>query len=295
MQKKGLIIDGYNLLFRAYFGYKRLIEDAKTYHTAEAVGIMLLRLIKQYEPTHVLIAQDKGKSFRHEQFEAYKAQRGDPPELFMEHIPLIWETLEAMGFSVVSAPGYEADDVIGSLAKQVDFPTYVVSADMDIAQVVRGPVKMLRPKKGKEYEELDREGVKSTFCVYPEQIALYKALSGDMSDNIPGIRGIGPKAAQQIIEHCSQVTDIQEHDSRFSAGISSLLTNTALSDVRMYLDLTTIHADIDMSQTTWEYMGVPQTFIPFAEKNNLMALIKTSKQGFLKKEVPSAQMSLFLE
>ena len=162
---------------------------------------MVHNMIVKYKPTHILIARDtKDGSFRNEVYAEYKANRSAPPDDLVPQFALVDELVEVLGMPEIKAPGYEADDIIGSVATQwkKDFDEILIaSGDKDLMQFVDGPVKMLDTMKDKIYS---REDVKDKMGVYPEQIVDYLSLIGDTSDNIPGVAGIGPKGAQGLLE-----------------------------------------------------------------------------------------------
>lgn len=199
------LIDSYGFIFRAYHARARSgappMRNAAGVST-EAVYIfhnMVRKLIAQYQPEYLAaVWESAGPTLREQEFEAYKANRTETPEDLTAQIPLIRRTLDALRIPVLEFPGYEADDVIGTLAHRFDLPVVIVSSDKDMLQLVNGRVQMLNPMK--DYTLYDREKVKEFMGVYPEQVIDLLALKGDAVDNIPGAPGIGDKGAQQLIE-----------------------------------------------------------------------------------------------
>jgi DNA polymerase I len=211
--KKLIIIDISNFIFRAFFAIRPLhAPDGTPVNSVYGVLSMLHNLILKHKPTHILVARDtKEGSFRKEIFPEYKANRSEPPEELIPQFALVDELIKVLGLPEIKAPNYEADDVIGSVALQwkKDFDEILIaSGDKDLMQFVDGPIKMLDTMKDKIYS---REDVKDKMGVYPEEIVDYLSLVGDTSDNIPGVAGIGPKGAQNLIEEYGTLEKIIEN------------------------------------------------------------------------------------
>lgn len=204
-QPRLFLIDSYGFIFRAYHARARSgappMRNSAGVST-EAIYIfhnMVRKLISQYAPEYLAaIWESDGPTLREQEYEKYKANRTETPEDLKPQIPLIRRTLEAMRIPVLEFAGYEADDVIGTLARRYDLPVVIVSSDKDMLQLVDDRVRMLNPMK--DYTLYDRDKVKEFMGVYPEQVIDLLALKGDAVDNIPGAPGIGDKGAQQLIE-----------------------------------------------------------------------------------------------
>lgn len=208
--KKLIIIDISNYIFRAFFAIRPLhAPDGTPVNAVYGVLSMLHNLIVKYQPTHILIARDtKEGSFRKEIYTEYKANRSEPPDELVPQFPLVDELVKVLGIPEIKMANYEADDIIGSVALQWknNFDEILIaSGDKDLMQFVDGPIKMLDTMKEKTY---GREDVKDKMGVYPEQIVDYLSLIGDSSDNIPGVDGIGPKGAQNLIEEFGTLENI---------------------------------------------------------------------------------------
>ena len=209
------LIDTYGLIFRAYYGRARAaVPSMRTTsgEPTEAVYVfatMLRRLIRDHKPDYVAaVWEGEGPTFRDEQFTAYKANREETPEDLKKQIPQIRRLLEAMQTPVLASDGYEADDVIGTLAKQAaehDVDVFVISSDKDLMQLVGDRVKFLNPMKNDTI--YDSTGVKEFMGVEPLQVIDLLALKGDAVDNIPGAPGIGDKGAKQLIEEYGSVEE----------------------------------------------------------------------------------------
>lgn len=208
--KKLIIIDISNYIFRAFFAIRPLhAPDGTPVNAVYGVLSMLHNLILKYQPTHILVARDtKEGSFRKEIYTDYKANRSEPPDELIPQFPLVDELVKVLGLPEIKMANYEADDIIGSAATQWknEFDEILIaSGDKDLMQFVDGPVKMLDTMKEKTYS---REDVKDKMGVYPEQIMDFLSLIGDSSDNIPGVDGIGPKGAQNLIEEFGTLENI---------------------------------------------------------------------------------------
>jgi len=199
--KKLVVIDLSNFIFRAFFAVRPLnAPDGTPVNAVHGILSMLMRLVTEHQPTHVLIARDtKGGSFRNTLYEDYKANRDEPPEDLVPQFGLIDRLVEEMKFPSVSLDNYEADDIIGSAVTQWKDhfdEVYIASGDKDLMQFVDDKVKMLDTMKNKI---LGRQEVFEKMGVYPEQIVDYLSMVGDSSDNIPGVKGIGAKGASKLL------------------------------------------------------------------------------------------------
>lgn len=208
--KKLIIIDISNYIFRAFFAIRPLhAPDGTPVNAVYGVLSMVHNLIQKYQPTHILVARDtKEGSFRKEIDPNYKANRSEPPDELIPQFALVDELVKCLRLPEIKMVNYEADDVIGSVAVQwkKEFDEILIaSGDKDLMQFVDGPVKMLDTMKEKTYS---REDVKDKMGVYPEQIVDFLSLIGDTSDNIPGVSGIGPKGAQNLIEEFGSLENI---------------------------------------------------------------------------------------
>ncbi len=213
---KLLALDGNSILNRAFYGIKLLTTKDGSKFTNGIYGFLniLLRLREEVAPDAVAIAFDvKAPTFRHEMYSGYKANRkGMPPEL-AQQMPILKELLKAMGYKILEAPGWEADDILGTLAAgcgENDF-CYIATGDRDSLQLVRDNVNVLlaSTKMGKPQSvRYDRDKIREEYLVTPEQMIDIKALMGDTSDCIPGVAGIGQKTAQDLISRFGSIDEI---------------------------------------------------------------------------------------
>lgn len=201
MSKRLIIVDVSNFIFRAFFAVRQMnAPDGTPTNALHGVLMMMRKMLADFRPTHLLLARDtKGGSFRNEIYDAYKANRTEPPEELVPQFALIDQAFEKLGMPSISNDRYEADDIIGSAVTQWknEFDEILIaSGDKDLMQFVDGNIKMLDTMKNKIYESQD---VVEKMGVRPDQIVDYLSMVGDTSDNIPGMRGIGAKGAAKLL------------------------------------------------------------------------------------------------
>src|ERR687894_17192 len=217
------LIDGYSLLYRAFFALPQSIATTSGLPTNALYGFtsMVLKLLDSEEEVGIGVVWDSGKpAFRMEIFPEYKAHRSAMPEELKVQLDHLDEILEAMNIPAIRAEGFEADDALATLSKRVpeDVELFIVTGDQDAMQLVDGRVRVLRTTRGvSETRTYGREEVIEEYGVTPEQIPDYKALVGDPSDNIPGVRGIGPKGAASLLREFGSVAGIYENLDKISA------------------------------------------------------------------------------
>lgn len=218
--EKLFLLDAYALIYRAYYALiKNPRINSKGFNTSALLGFIntLEDVMKKEKPSHIGIAFDpKGKTFRHEAYEQYKAQREETPEVIRESVPVIKEFIKAYNIPILEVPSFEADDVVGTLAKQAEkrgIITYMMTPDKDYGQLVSDTTFIYRPKYGdKEYEVMGVEQIKEKFGVQTtEQVIDFLGLMGDASDNIPGCPGVGEKTAKKLIEQFGSIENLLEH------------------------------------------------------------------------------------
>jgi len=217
------LIDGYSLLYRAFYALPQSISTASGLPTNALYGFtsMVLKLLDSEEEVGLGVVWDAGiPAFRLEVFPEYKAHRSAMPDELRVQLDHLDEILAAMNIPAIRAEGFEADDALATLSKQVpdDIELFVVTGDQDAMQLVDGHVKVLRTTRGvSETKTYGRQEVIDEYGVTPEQIPDYKALAGDPSDNIPGVRGIGPKGAASLLQQFGSVAGIYENLDQVSA------------------------------------------------------------------------------
>ena len=217
------LIDGYSLLYRAFYALPQSIVTTSGLPTNALYGFtsMVLKLLGSEEEVGIGVVWDSGKpAFRMEIFPEYKAQRTSMPEELKAQLDHLDEILEAMNIPAIRAEGFEADDVLATLSKRLpeDVELMIVTGDQDAMQLVDGSVKVLRTTRGvSETKAYGRDEVIEEYGVTPEQIPDYKALVGDSSDNIPGVRGIGPKGAASLLAKFGTVENLYENLKKIEA------------------------------------------------------------------------------
>lgn len=209
---KLLLIDGYGFLFRAYHSLPPLTSpDGRPVGAVYGFINMLLKLLADHTYDHMAVVLDAGKkTFRHEIYTAYKANRPEPPEDLIPQFPLVREAVDAFNIPVLDKVGYEADDIIATYAKRAasqGMDVLIVSSDKDLAQLVNQKIKLFDSMKSKF---IDEAAVKEKFGVYPDRIADMLALVGDSSDNVPGVPGIGPKTAALLLDEYGDLESLLE-------------------------------------------------------------------------------------
>ncbi len=226
--EKLFLLDAYALIYRAYYAFiKNPRINSKGFNTSAILGFIntLQDVLKNENPTHIGIAFDpKGATFRHEAYKEYKAQREETPEVIRESVPVIKEFIKAYNIPIFEVPGYEADDVIGTLAKQAEkrgIITYMMTPDKDYGQLVSETTFIYRPKYGdKEFEIMGVERVKEKFGIAStEQVIDLLGLMGDSSDNIPGCPGVGEKTAQKLIAQFGSIERMLDNTAEIKGAL----------------------------------------------------------------------------
>ena len=227
---KLFLLDAYALIYRAYYAFiKNPRINSKGFNTSAILGFVntLEEVLKKENPTHIGVAFDPpGPTFRHEAFEQYKAQREETPEAIRLSVPIIKDIIKAYRIPILEVAGYEADDVIGTLATEAGnqgITTYMMTPDKDYGQLVTDHVFMYRPKYGdKEFEVMGVEQVKAKFDIQsPAQVIDMLGLMGDSSDNIPGCPGVGEKTAQKLIAEFGSIENLLEHTDQLKGEMNT--------------------------------------------------------------------------
>lgn len=248
-------MDGNSIAYRAFFALP-LLSNSSGLHTNAVYGFttMLMKLIEEEKPTHVLVAFDAGKStFRHEYYEDYKGGRSKTPPELSEQFPILRELIDAFGIRQYELDGYEADDIIGTLTKAAEESgkrVIVVSGDKDMLQLASEHVTIALTRKG--VSEVDRYGpneVQERYGLTPEQIIDLKGLMGDTSDNIPGIRGVGEKTALKLLNEYGTVENILANVDHIKGKLGEKVAGDA-ENARLSKRLATIYREVPMD-TDW--------------------------------------------
>ena len=255
--QKLAIIDAYSLLYRAFFAIPPLTnKQGEVTNAVYGFTTMLVKLLDTENPDHIAVAFDMpAATFRHEAFDAYKAHRAPMPDTLRPQIPMTKEVLEAMHIPMLGVEGFEADDVIGTLAKRGEAEGYevlIVTGDRDALQLVDERIHVLATKRGiTDTVEYDRQGVIDRYGVTPEQLPDMKALMGDASDNIPGVPGIGEKTASKLIAQYGSLENLLAHAGEVKGKNGEALVTYA-DQARQSKELATIHLEVPLEDFTWE-------------------------------------------
>lgn len=254
--QKLYLLDAYALIYRAYYAFiKNPRINSKGENTSAILGFVntLEEVISKGTPTHLGVAFDPhGGTFRHEAFPEYKAQREETPEAIRFAVPIIKEILAAYHIPVLEVPGYEADDVIGTLAHQADMKgieTFMMTPDKDFGQLVTERVKMYRPPVGKnsEAEILGIEEVKKKWGLQsPLQVIDMLGLMGDAVDNIPGCPGVGEKTAQKLIEEFGSIENLLASTDKLKGALKEKVENN-VEQIKQSKWLATINQEVPIS------------------------------------------------
>ena len=226
---KLFLLDAYALIYRAYYAFiKNPRVNSKGFNTSAILGFVntLEEVLKKENPTHIGVAFDpSGPTFRHEAFEQYKAQREETPEAIRLSVPIIKDIIRAYRIPILEVSGYEADDVIGTLATEAGkqgIITYMMTPDKDYGQLVSDKVFMYRPKHTGGFEVMGVEEVKAKFNIEsPAQVIDMLGLMGDSSDNIPGCAGVGEKTAQKLIAEYGSIENLLEHTDQLKGALKT--------------------------------------------------------------------------
>ena len=238
MSKKIVLIDGHSILNRAFFGIPDL-TNAEGLHTNAVYGFLniLFRILEEEKPDYLTVAFDvHAPTFRHKMYDAYKGTRKPMAEELRQQVPVIKEVLKAMGVVIVEQEGYEADDILGTLAARCEkegLSISLVSGDRDLLQLASEHTKIRIPKTkrtGTEIEDYYAEDVKEKYQVTPKEFIDVKALMGDSADNIPGVPGIGEKTATALIAAYGSIESAYEH-------VDEIKPKRAQNNLREHYDL----------------------------------------------------------
>ncbi len=253
--EKLFLLDAYALIYRAYYAFiKNPRINSKGFNTSAIMGFVntLEEVLKKEQPTHIGIAFDPaGPTFRHEAFKQYKAQREETPETIRLSVPVIKDIIRAYRIPILEVSGYEADDVIGTLATEAGkkgIRTYMMTPDKDYGQLVSENVFMYRPKYGdKEFEVLGTEEIKAKYGIQsPTQVIDILGLMGDASDNIPGCPGVGEKTAQKLVAEFGSIENLLAHTDRLKGAIKTKV-ETNHEQIAFSKFLATIKTDVPVT------------------------------------------------
>ncbi len=269
MDKRLFLIDGHALVFKMYYAFLRHpMINSKGADMSILFGFTkyILELIEREKPTHLAVAFDPpGGTFRHEMFPEYKGTRQETPQLIIDALEPLCELCATMGFPVLMVKGFEADDVIGSMAKRAEkegFEAYMVTPDKDYGQLISEHIIQFKPgKAGGDDELIDAAGICSKYGIArPEQVIEILTLCGDSSDNIPGVKGVGEVGAGKLIAKYDNVANIYRHLEELTPKQREAFMN-AEGHIAMSHELVTIKTDIELD-VTGEDMEIGKGYSP---------------------------------
>lgn len=247
---KLFLFDAYALIYRSYYAFiKNPRINSKGFNTSAVMGFVntLVEIIQKEQPTHLGVAFDHGRTFRDEAFPQYKAQREETPEDIRASVPVIKQILGAMHIPVLQADGFEADDVIGTLATQAGaqgVETYMLTPDKDYGQLVAENVFIFRPRHGGGYEKMGPDEVAAKYSLASSaQVVDLLALMGDSADNFPGCPGVGEKTAAKLIAQFGSVEEMLNRTAEIKGKLREKV-EAAVDDIRMSKFLATIRRDV---------------------------------------------------
>lgn len=284
--EKIILVDGNNLLFRSYYATAysgNLMKNSKGFPTNALYGFtnMINKIINEECPTYMIVAFDKGKTFRHEKYEQYKDGRIEMPDELKVQFPLAKELLTHMGIKYYECDNYEADDIIGTFAKycdeEEDFIGTIVSSDKDLLQLISHDVD-IKLLKQKDYIRYNEKSFKEAYGIEPINIIDLKALMGDSSDNIPGVKGIGEKTALKLLHDYKTLNGVYDNLDKLTPKMREKLENDK-DNAYMSYDLATIYKEVPME------ISIPDIKLKNKNSDKLNEMYKELEfYSFLKKE-----------
>lgn len=261
--EKLFLFDAYAIIFRSYYAFiSRPTINSKGINTSAILGFCntLKEILDKEKPTYLGVAFDHGKTFRHEAFPPYKAQRQETPEDIKLSVPYIKQVLEAMNIAVLQADGFEADDVIGTLATEAGrqgIDTYMLTPDKDYGQLIGPNVKMYRPRHGGGYDVIGEKEVAAKYGIASaSQVVDLLALMGDASDNYPGCPGVGEKTAVKLINQFGNTEELISHTDQLKGKMREKVEG-AIDDIKMAKYLATIRTDVPIALNLEEMRVTP--------------------------------------
>ena len=302
---KLFLIDAYALIYRSYYAFiKSPRINSKGLNTSAVMGFCntLNEVLTKEKPTHIGVAFDHGKTFRHDAFPEYKAQREETPEDIKLSVPLIKQVLEAMRIPILQVDGFEADDIIGTIATRFGadgIDTFMLTPDKDYGQLIGPNVFMYRPRHGGGYEILGEKEVGEKYGIpTPAQVIDLLALMGDSADNFPGCPGVGEKTAAKLINQFGSIDNMLQHTDEIKGKLREKVEN-AVEDIKMSKFLATIRTDVpmqlDLDELKVEQPDEIKLRAIFEELEFKTLINKFLNKGESKPKTDNNQLDLFAE
>ena len=302
---KLFLIDAYALIYRSYYAFLRNPRiNSKGLNTSAIMGFCntLNEVLTKESPTHIGVAFDHGKTFRHDAFPEYKAQREETPEDIKLSVPLIKQILEAMHIPILQVDGFEADDIIGTVATRFGsdgIETFMLTPDKDYGQLIGPNVFMYRPRHGGGYEIIGEKEVGDKYGIpTPAQVIDLLALMGDTADNFPGCPGVGEKTAAKLINQFGSIDNMLQHTNEIKGKLREKVEN-AVEDIKMSKFLATIRTDVpmqlDLDELKVEQPDEAKLRTIFEELEFRTLINKFLNKGEVKSKTDNNQLDLFAE
>ena len=302
---KLFLIDAYALIYRSYYAFiKNPRINSKGLNTSAVMGFCntLNEVLTKEKPTHIGVAFDHGKTFRHDAFPEYKAQREETPEDIKLSVPLIKQVLEAMRIPILQVDGFEADDIIGTVATRFGadgIDTFMLTPDKDYGQLIGPNVFMYRPRHGGGYEILGEKEVGEKYGIpTPAQVVDLLALMGDSADNFPGCPGVGEKTAAKLINQFGSIDNMLQHTDEIKGKLREKVEN-AVEDIKMSKFLATIRTDVpmqlDLDELKVEQPDETKLRAIFEELEFKTLINKFLNKSEVKPKTDNNQLDLFAE
>ena len=281
--EKIILVDGNNLLFRSYYATAyngNFMKNSKGFPTNALYGFvnMMNKIIEEEKPTYIMVAFDKGKTFRHDKYDFYKQGRIETPKELSEQFPVAKQILNAMGIKYYETNDYEADDIIGTFAKYCDddpnFVGTIISSDKDLLQLITDDID-IKLLKQKDYIRYNKDTFKEDYGIEPINIIDLKALMGDSSDNIPGVKGIGEKTALKLLQQYHTLDGIYENLDQLSEKIKEKLVSDKEMAYISY-DIATIvkNVPLEFNIEDTKYMGATDELTTLFEQLEFFSFLK---------------------
>ena len=302
---KLFLIDAYALIYRSYYAFLRNPRiNSKGLNTSAIMGFCntLNEVLTKESPTHIGVAFDHGKTFRHDAFPEYKAQREETPEDIKLSVPLIKQILEAMHIPILQVDGFEADDIIGTVATRFGsdgIETFMLTPDKDYGQLIGPNIFMYRPRHGGGYEIIGEKEVGDKYGIpTPAQVIDLLALMGDTADNFPGCPGVGEKTAAKLINQFGGIDNMLQHTDEIKGKLREKVEN-AVEDIKMSKFLATIRTDVpmqlDLDELKVEQPDEAKLRTIFEELEFRTLINKFLNKGEVKSKTDNSQLDLFAE
>ena len=302
---KLFLIDAYALIYRSYYALIRNPRiNSKGFNTSAILGFCntLNEIITKENPTHIGVAFDHGKTFRHDAYPEYKAQREETPEDIRKSVPVIKGLLKAMNIPILQVNGFEADDIIGTLASkagQQGIETYMLTPDKDYGQLIADNIYMYKPRHGGGYDIIGKEQITEKYGIsYPIQIIDLLALMGDSSDNYPGCPGVGEKTAVKLINEFGNIDNLLMRTNELKGKMREKVENAA-EDIRMSYFLASIRTDVpivlnldELAKKEPDEKELEKIFTELEFKTLANKFIKKSKQ---EQNLFNSELDIFTE